>query len=301
MLKDVFVLKKIIAVFLIAFTLFSAAYADNGNIYISDIKAFINYIWIPSYNLDGATAVLVRDLENYGFDINWSEQTKKVKISYSTEKEVSPLIPQYDPPQDIGLIRFKTYPSDIKVYFEGKEIPSVNIGGRCAVKLRDIDTEKNISYDAKKKEAYIFFGTDTLSGKELEYINKFYEILAQIVRGDYERIRIEAMLNSKTYDKKTMSDIKEYSDNLKSLMDSYKEYTEPDRFSQSSMELWWAAVNSRYATCAMYDMGTNLKNETDNPLLSIYVQQYKEDSAYQRDSATSLLSKELKQLLKGAD
>ena len=292
-------MKKIIAVFMLVLLLFPAsAYADSGNIYISDIKAFINYIWIPSYNLDSTTAVLVRDLEGYGFDIEWAEQTKKVKITYNAEKEISPLMPQYNPPQDIGLIRFKTYPSDIKVYFEGKEIPSVNIGGRCAVKLRDMDTAKSISYDAEKKEAYIFFGTDALSGKELEYINKFYGILAQIVRGDYERIRIEAMLNSKIYDKKIMSDIKEYSDNLKALIDSYKEYTEPERFSESSMELWWAAVNSRYATCAMYDMGTNLKNNTDNPMLSIYVQQYKEDSAYQRTNAVALLAGELKEAAK---
>ena len=271
-----------------------SVYADNGNIYISDVKAFINYIWVPSYNLDGTTAVLVRDLENYGFEIDWNEKTKTVNITYNGDKELLPHAPQYYPPHEVGLLRFKTYPTDIKTYFEGMEIPSVNIGGRTAVKLRDIDIENNISYDPKKKEAYIRIGCDKLSGEKLKYINTFYEILAQIVRGDYERIKIEAMINSGEYDKKTMSDFKDYTENLTFLMDGYKEYDEPKGFSESSMELWWAAVNSRYASCYMYDIGTNFKNKNDNPLLADYVLQYKEDSSYQRDNAMALLATEIK-------
>lgn len=287
-------MKRITAVFL-AFLIFLSfnVYADSGNIYISDVKTFINYLWIESYNLDGTTAVMVRNLENYGYDIDWNEKTETVKVTFNGEKEITPHAPQYYPPHEIGILRFKTYPSNIKVYFEGKEIPSVNIGGRTAIKLRDMDIENNIRYDSKKKEAYIRIGCEALSGKKLEYINIFYEVLAQIVRGDYERIRIEAMIVSGAYDNKTMGDFKAYTEDLTSLMDGYKEYTEPQGFSESSMELWWAAVNSRYASCSMYDIGTNFKNKKDNPMLSLYVQQYKEDSAYQRDNAMALLSKEL--------
>ncbi|MBO4897188.1 MAG: hypothetical protein J5590_02680 [Clostridia bacterium] len=288
-------MKKILAVFLaLLFLLSFNTYADGGNIYISDIKVFIDYIWVPSYNLDGYSAVLVRDLEDYGFDIDWNGDTRTVKITHDPDKKVSPHAPQYYPPHEVGMIRFGTYPSDIKVYFEGRYVPSVNIGGRCAVKLRDINILNTLGYDDQKKEAYIFYGKAPLSGKDSEYINTFYEIMAEIVRGDYERIRIEAMLISGEYDKKLMSDVKEYTDSLKELMDKYKDYTEPAAFSESSMELWWAAVNSRYATCTMYEMGENLKNGSDNPDLFMYMQQYKEDSAYQRDNAMAILATEIK-------
>ena len=292
---EVNVMKKILAVIMILLLLLSFnVSADGGNIYISDIKVFIDYIWIPSYNLDGYSAILVRDLEDYGFDIDWNESTKTVKVTYNGKKKVSPHTPQYYPPHEVGMLRFGTYPSDIKVYFEGRYVPSVNIGGRCAVKLRDINIGNTLGYDSQKKEAYIFYGKEPLAEKESGYINTFYEIMAEIARGDYERIRIEAMLLSGKYDKKLMSDVKEYTDNLKELMDKYKDYTEPTAFSESSMELWWAAVNSRYATCTMYEMGENLKNGIDNPDLSMYMQQYKEDSAYQRDNAMAILATEIK-------
>ena len=57
-----------------------------GTINTTDIKAFINYMYVPTYNFGGTTVVFVRDLQNYGYTVDWREDTRSV-ILYKSNVE----------------------------------------------------------------------------------------------------------------------------------------------------------------------------------------------------------------------
>lgn len=134
-------MKKLICTLIIFCQIFSlinvsAKSGDiSGNIYSTDIRAFINGVEVPSYNIGGKTAVVIEDItKNYA--CNYSDYYRTFKIfTLSPLYLVSGASAVSGTP---GKIAGHTYETDIKTTIYDVEIPSYNIGGKTAVAIEDL-------------------------------------------------------------------------------------------------------------------------------------------------------------------
>lgn len=115
-------MKKLIKLMILVCCIISTnniVYAETEKVIYSDITAYINGLPIPSYNFYGGTVVIVKDLEKYGFDLNYVEEERCLYIDYNENKEVTA---DYDPQKynkKIGSVAFSVYPTDIYAKING--------------------------------------------------------------------------------------------------------------------------------------------------------------------------------------
>ena len=282
--------KKLICSTLCASLLFlsTIAFADKvGHIYKTDIKAYENYIQIPSYNCGGTTVIFARDLENYGYDVLWNAQQERVDIKKNPDKKWTPMPPIPEDGEPVGKILFDIYDTDIKTYFDGKLVTSYNIGGKTAIIFRGIDAKNTIKFDNKKKTAMLFTKDISLSDKEKEHISYFYDILDTISTLERDIEAGYEMAKNKSFNKTLMEKLNLSHLALTEKMEEFKEYSEPSRFSKSSMEIWWAMVNIDMAA-NMIKSSWNIFTDEDMMVLERYMTDFSE----QRQKSLTLLAGE---------
>ena len=126
-----------------------SAYAANvgdvaGDVYSTDIVAYVDDMPIRSYNIGGKTAIPIEDLRSYGFDVEWNPEALTLSVSVNKKpSELPSFVPQR---QTAGNIVGHTYYTNIRSYFEGIEMinfqtnePKVfNIGGTTCAVIEDI-------------------------------------------------------------------------------------------------------------------------------------------------------------------
>lgn len=105
---------------------------------ISDIEVYINTEFIPSVNYKDYTYVIAEDLENYGYDVIWDNDTRTIKIKRNTNKSIKSYAHKnMDKP-------FNVESSDIKAYLFNSDtnsydlIESYNIGGSTIIKFSSL-------------------------------------------------------------------------------------------------------------------------------------------------------------------
>lgn len=111
-----------------------------GNIYSTDILAYVNGKTINSYNIGGKTAVIVEDLSgdaDYGFNVWYSDDTRTLTVNSNGSNGYGELEVQRG---KSGKITGNIYETDIKVIFNSKEVKGYNIGGKTAVCIEDLGT-----------------------------------------------------------------------------------------------------------------------------------------------------------------
>ncbi len=97
----------------------------------TDIVAYINNYPVPSYNINGYTAVVASDLVNYGFNYKYSDSLRRVDLSY-TGSPPSPLSFWRDE-STYGEPVADVLATDIEVYLDGVRIDGFNIDGLTAI------------------------------------------------------------------------------------------------------------------------------------------------------------------------
>lgn len=109
-----------------------------GNIYYTDIKAYIFEAPITSYNIGGKTVIDAEILNwYYGFDVYWHEDTRRLEISDKGYRMMSfqamsgELVESAD--GITGEVYGNYYETDIITTLNGSEIESYNIGGRTFI------------------------------------------------------------------------------------------------------------------------------------------------------------------------
>lgn len=156
--------------------LYAPAYAATGDvigtIYPTDIKAYINGVEVPSYNIGGRTAVVIEDILSFPYDYNYNDYYRTLKV-FGLEPES--LRGGTSSADASGYI----YETDIKTTIYDVEIPSYNIGGRTAVVIEDLGRDGTFSeiggryfWDAADRTISLEFlysdGTDTVILSETE-------------------------------------------------------------------------------------------------------------------------------------
>ncbi len=290
-------MKRILCILLLLFGCSLQADAQiNGAAHTTDIHAFIDHFMVPSYNVDGYTSVIVRDLENYGFTVLWDEATKTVSFYRDFAKPQTPMLPVYDT-RPVGEKIFDVYQTDIRTFFRGVEIPSYNIGGKTVVRFRDIAIVGSATFDEEKRFANVYCRDAEYFEDELSYIKEtFYGKLLLLAEADKKVEPLLYMLQSGEYDASVVAEYKAFYDDFCQRMEAYKEFKEPYGFSESAQELWWAMVNTRFAGETALIMADHLYQGKSNQEAMGYYNQYANDSLTQRNLALAMLDAEMQAL-----
>lgn len=114
------------------------SFAKNGDVIgytkYSDIGAYINHYPITSYNINGYTSVVAEDLRNYGFNVEWNEEERSLRITRnSTANQITPYGTVYKYSAKAGQNAFPYLESDITTYVNGQKVDSFNINGSICI------------------------------------------------------------------------------------------------------------------------------------------------------------------------
>ncbi len=159
-------MKRIIAALLGAVILVMPSFAKTGDvcgsIYATDIKAIINGVEVPSYNIGGRTVVIIEDITH---NHSYNDELRAFIIG-----ELSPgaLIAGSNksnrrPGTKIGNI----YETDIVTYTRGGEqLPCYSLNGRMAVAIEDLGWDNTFNLCGGR-----YFWDEEAGTIELEYIH----------------------------------------------------------------------------------------------------------------------------------
>lgn len=165
-----------------------------GNIYSTDILTHVNGKIIDSYNVGGKTAICVEDLVEYGFNVVWQPESRKLVAGISNRL----VLKSDDSIHNSSSISCTTveniYKTDIITTVNGFEVPAYNIGGRtvvCIEDLGDIESQNNINQEygyskygmiSKWDEASRELSLETFKDNtyELKAISKQYNMIPSL-------------------------------------------------------------------------------------------------------------------------
>ncbi len=85
---------------------------------------------IPVYEIDGALAICVEDLQYYGYHMNWNPETRVTRMVYDGVN--------FQGTTDYKKSQGNIYYSDIDIYIGEQEVDAYNIGGFSLVKVSDL-------------------------------------------------------------------------------------------------------------------------------------------------------------------
>lgn len=146
---------KITAAVLAGFlVLTDTAYAQggiSGKVLKSDIRAYINGEPIMTYNIDGYTGVIAEELRNYGFDVEWSPESRKLFVN--RDYQAADINNEHNFSEPDGQIKY-AYETDIVTYVGGNEAKSFNIGGMTVIQIKELDVFGDVVWDEGKREVH---------------------------------------------------------------------------------------------------------------------------------------------------
>lgn len=127
----------------------------------SDIKAYIDYTPIDSYNIDGYTYVVAEELMDYGFNVIYYEEHRYLVISRNPF--ATPVYRQDEMKDDEVGTEYEIYPTDIRVAFDG-EIGGYNIGGRTIIQIDELAKCGEFHWDPDRREVSVTIYEHELKG-----------------------------------------------------------------------------------------------------------------------------------------
>ncbi|MBS7298053.1 MAG: hypothetical protein KIG65_03120 [Eubacteriales bacterium] len=150
----------------------------KGNIYSTDILAYVNGQPVNSYNIGGKTVIIAEELDGYGFTSEYDELNRSLYIkSYFNDCYNSfPEIGRSSPGKIVGSV----YDTDIKVYFNSIEIKGYNIGGKTAICIEDVGDvadSVNADYGYSKYLCRYEWDSDNRTISMMSYISNGQNIL----------------------------------------------------------------------------------------------------------------------------
>ena len=121
-----------------------------GDLYSTDIMAYVNGKPIVSYNIGGRTAIVLEDLKGvswsgnnpgygYGFDCWYHEETRTFTARAGGYGGVYG-DPKVERGVGGGAVVGHIYETDIQAIFNEHYVPSYNIGGKTAICIEDVGT-----------------------------------------------------------------------------------------------------------------------------------------------------------------
>lgn len=152
-------LLKFIVFFYCMIWMGNTAYAETEKVIYSDITAYINGLPIPSYNFYGTMVVIAKELENYGFDLNYVDEERCLYIEYNPEKEVTA---NYDPQKEnkkFGSVAFPVQATDIYARIDGISTrgTSYSVNRELLISMNELKEQHSCYVTWYEKERKICF------------------------------------------------------------------------------------------------------------------------------------------------
>lgn len=146
-------IKKIMAAASFSVILFGinayAAVGDVlGDVYSTDISAYMDGAPIASYNIGGRTVIKAADLRDYGFDVTFDEENRIAYVTAVSRPEVLPSEISDTGKGEPGKVIGKYLETDITCWVNGMSVDSYNIDGSTMIVTEDMgNMEKIMSRD----------------------------------------------------------------------------------------------------------------------------------------------------------
>lgn len=118
-----------------------------GQVLTTDIRAYINDCEIPSYNINGKLAVVVTDLNHYGFTTSYNNDKRLSSVSVDPYVKTLTGLATTTSTLPVGTPVMDVYATDITVELDGVQVESFNIGGKMAIYFKDLQTFGTYRYD----------------------------------------------------------------------------------------------------------------------------------------------------------
>ena len=136
-----------------------------GDIYSTDILAFINDVPVPSYNIGGKTVIILEDLADYCVQCTYNDYLRTL-LAYSLTWD--PNLQKQVARGSAGRVTGKIYETDIKTYVNGMPVQAYSLNGKMAVAIEDIGkiTDPGMEYspynmrfvwDSKERTVSLYF------------------------------------------------------------------------------------------------------------------------------------------------
>ena len=224
-------LSFILASNVFSFYVFSYNVGDViGKILSTDIVTYIEGVRVPSYNINGRTAVIAQNLnalgKNLNFGVSFDEETRTLTITdkdiFMTGQDEALIYSDTSSSKPVGTPVGDVYYTDITTNFNGTFIESFNIGGLTCVYSDDLAKlcgtyiwdEENRTVNVYRSGTYIPSVTRVDSGRTLsaqdsvishsDTFNRWGEplksYLAQNPDGTFTAVQIDEHINIETYD-----------------------------------------------------------------------------------------------------
>lgn len=152
-MKKLFVLFGAFCALCLSSAAVSAANGDViGNVYPTDIKAYVNGNLVPSCNIGGKTAIILEDLEHWNTGITYNDALRTLLVDTVW---LNPDYAREDIPL-VGEVNAKhIYESDIKTYLNGTQFDSAfSLNGRMAAAIEDFAADN--AYSDKYFAKYVW-------------------------------------------------------------------------------------------------------------------------------------------------
>ena len=118
-----------------------------GTVLSTDIRAYINGAEIPAYNVDGKLAVLVSDLNSYGFKTTFDNTLRKTSVKRDRSATKFTSVPSKASGLPIGTPVMSVLSTDIRVELDGKEVTAFNVDNRMAIYFTELKQYGEVVYD----------------------------------------------------------------------------------------------------------------------------------------------------------
>lgn len=113
----------------------------------TDIRAFIDGMEIPAYNIGGKLGVVAEDLRGYGFSVIWNAENFTLSISRDPTSPLAPIAVPTASDTRVGIKILPVLHTEIVTDIDGKMVESFNIDGRTIVYFSELAVYGSHLYD----------------------------------------------------------------------------------------------------------------------------------------------------------
>ena len=118
-----------------------------GKVLATDIRAYINGAEIPAYNIGGKLAILVSDLNNYGFKTSFDNSLRKTTVTRDRSQTKFTSVPSKATGLKVGTPVMSVFSTDIVVELNGRQVNAFNVDNRMAIYLTELKACGDVVYD----------------------------------------------------------------------------------------------------------------------------------------------------------
>jgi hypothetical protein len=109
-----------------------------GELHTTDIQVTVNGVPIPSYGIDGKTAIIVEDLKHYGFDVSFNQSAASLNAELPPNGYAAKGLPIAERQANVKVGNI--IHSDIVTFIDGVLVPSFATNGKMCVLVDDLNS-----------------------------------------------------------------------------------------------------------------------------------------------------------------